>query len=43
MTKELALVWTKHPKREYSDRKYLDYIISGQPLRDYLGIKSNQV
>lgn len=40
MTKDLQLVWTKHPSKEYSDRQYLDYVISGQPLRDYLGVKN---
>ena len=40
MTKDLQLIWTKHPSKEYSDRQYLDYIISGQPLREYLGVKS---
>ena len=40
MTKDLQLIWTNHPSKEYSDRQYLDYIISGQPLREYLGIKS---
>jgi hypothetical protein len=43
MIKDLQLKWTKHPGQEYSDRQYLDYIVSGQPLREYLGIsnKSN--
>ena len=41
MTQDLQLIWTKHPSKEYFDKKYLDYIISGQPLREYLGIKSN--
>ncbi len=40
MTKDLQLIWTKHSSKEYSDRQYLDYIISGQPLRAYLGINS---
>ena len=40
MTKDLQLIWTNHPSKEYSGRQYLDYIISGQPLREYLGIKS---
>jgi hypothetical protein len=40
MTKDLQLVWTKHSSKEYSDRQYLDFVISGQPLREYLGIKS---
>ena len=40
MSKNLQLCWTKHQSKEYSDRKYLDYIISGQPLREYLGIKN---
>ncbi len=40
MTKDLQLIWTNHPSKEYSDRQYLDYIISGQPLREYLGIKN---
>lgn len=40
MTKDLQLIWTRHPSKEYSDRQYLDYLISGQTLRDYLGIKS---
>lgn len=40
MIKDLQLVWTKHPNIEYSERQYLDYIISGQPLREYLGIES---
>ncbi len=39
MTKYLQLVWTKHPSKDYSDRQYLDYLISGQPLREYLGIE----
>ena len=41
MIKDLQLIWTNHPNKEYSGRQYLDYIISGQPLREYLGIKSN--
>jgi len=40
MTKDLQLIWTRHPSKEYSDRQYLDYLISGQLLREYLGIKS---
>ena len=40
MLKELQLYWTIHPDKKYSDRKYLDFIISGKSLRDYLGIKN---
>ena len=40
MIKDLQLIWTKHPSKEYSNRQYLDFIISGQPLREYLGIKN---
>ena len=43
MTKDLQLVWTKHPSIKYSDRQYLDYLISGQPLREYLGIESKSI
>lgn len=39
MLKDLELVWTKHESKEYSNRHYLDYIVSGQPLREYLRIK----
>jgi len=39
MLKELSLVWTIHPKEVYSGRKYLDFIVSGQTLREYLGLK----
>jgi len=41
MIKNLELRWTKHQSKEHSDRQYLDYIVSGQPLREYLGIKNN--
>jgi hypothetical protein len=40
MTKDIQLSWTKSLSKEYPDRQYLDYIVSGQPLREYLGIKS---
>ncbi len=40
MTKDLQLIWTKHPYKEYSERQYFDYLTSGQLLREYLGIKS---
>ena len=40
MTKDLQLIWTNHPSKEYSDKQYLDYLISGQPLREHLGITS---
>ena len=40
MTRDLQLIWTNHSSKKYSDRQYLDYMISGQPLREYLGIKS---
>ena len=40
MLKDLQLKWTNHPDGKYADRQYLDFIISGQSLRDYLGIKS---
>ena len=41
MIKNLELSWTKHQSKEHSDRQYLDYIVSGQPVREYLGIKNN--
>jgi hypothetical protein len=41
MIKNLELGWTKHQSKEHSDRQYLDYIVSGQPLREYLGIKNS--
>ena len=40
MLKELTFIWTSHPNKNYSDRKYLDFIVSGQSLRDYLGSKN---
>ncbi len=40
MLKELSLVWTSHPNKIYSGRKYLDFNISGQSLRDYLESKN---
>ena len=40
MIKDLQLIWTKHPSKKYSDRQYLDYIISEQSLREYLGINN---
>ena len=40
MIKNLQPSWTKHPSKEYSNRQYLDFIVSGQPLREYLGIKN---
>ena len=40
MLKDLQLKWTNHPHIKYSDRQYLDFIIAGQPLRDYLGLKN---
>ena len=39
MTRDLHLSWTMNLSKEYPDRQYLDYIVSGQPLREYLGIK----
>lgn len=41
MIKDLQLIWTKHPGKEYADRKYVDFIISGQLLWKYLGLKNN--
>jgi hypothetical protein len=40
MVKDLELSWTKVSSKENSDEQYLDFIVSGQPLREYLGIKS---
>ena len=40
MFKDLQLKWTNHPDNKFSGRQYLDFIISGQSLRDYLGIKN---
>ena len=40
MLKELSLIWTSHPNKIYSGRKYLDFIISGQSLREYLESKN---
>ena len=40
MFKDLQLKWTTHPDNKYSGRRYLDFIVSGQSLRDYLGIKN---
>ena len=37
MKKYLQLKWTKSPNSDALDRKYLDYIVSGQILSDYLG------
>jgi len=41
MLKELSLIWTTHPNKIYLGRQYLDFIISGQPLREYLEEKNN--
>ena len=38
MIKTLQLSWTKHQSKDTSDQQYLDYIVSGQSLREYLGI-----
>ena len=40
MFKDLQLKWTNHPENKYSGRQYLDFIIAGQSLRDYLGIEN---
>jgi len=39
MLKELEFAWKKHPDKKYSDRQYLEFIVSGQPLHEYLGVK----
>lgn len=41
MTKDIQLIWTKHPRKEYSERQYLDYVISGETLREHLRINNN--
>jgi len=40
MIKTLQLSWTKHQSKDTSDQQYLDYIVSGQSLREYLGIEN---
>jgi hypothetical protein len=41
MKKDLHLSWTKFSDKENSDRQFLDFIIPGQRLSEYLGIKRN--
>ena len=43
MLKDLYLNWVKLTKEDISDvsGQYLDYIISGQSLKEYLGIRTN--
>jgi len=43
MFKDLRFSWTKHIDDKYSDRQYLDFIISGQSLRDYLKIENRHI
>lgn len=40
MLKDLQLCWIKHESKENPNRQYLDYVVSGQPLREYLNIKN---
>ncbi len=40
MIKDLRLKWTDHPDNKYQGRQYLDFLISGQSLRDYLALKN---
>jgi hypothetical protein len=40
MFKDLQLKWTNHPDTKYSGRQYLDFIISGKSLKEYLGINN---
>ena len=41
MQKKLELIWAQHQNSDHSGKRYLEYIISGQPLRVYLGIEPN--
>ena len=40
MNKDLRLLKTNHNSKEYGDRYYFDFLISGQLLKDYLGLKN---
>ena len=41
MVKSLHLSWTKHPHKKHSGKQFLDFIVSGESLRSYLGLKNN--
>ena len=43
MIKDLQLKWTHHPDNKFSGRQYMDFIIVGQSLRDYLGLKNKSL
>lgn len=42
MKKKLILSWTESSSKENSNGKFLDFIVSGQKLSDYLGIKNSK-